>query len=1538
MAKFGHLVKDEVNELNQHKAALLVLLMLASMMSTHLSGPNQSTSVELQSDFEMVEFAVSADTFNDFIGQEEKNNLLESRDLSASSTIGIFNANGFFPSRPIAADWLTPKDFSLVVIIDDDVYMKDARNSIDAFYGIEVREFIAPSGLLVQGTHTALLELVHQPFIHSYSSAPLALFLDDSLLDATLFTGGEEYISELALRVESWRYDGGISDGVEINDGVGGTVMQSFESITNHLVDIEHRWDIGRVDGYIDANNLKTLANQPAIRSISLVPEYHIFNDNSRSHMSVNTMKTYFNTNLDGSNQIIAVADAGLDEDHGDFGTRIIGSYDVIGDGSTADMHSGHGTHVSCTVLGDGFRGGYAGVAPEAELYFQAMENDNTGNFQSPSLNSLLDSSYNAGARIHTNSWGSSQASQQGKYNSDTEDVDDNTNYYDRYYTGREGLTVLFANGNDGPGSGTISPPATAKNAISVGSHINRGQASPNTIADSSSRGPTEDNRIKPDVLAPGGFVRSCLAQEATDTAGGTTQPGGWYIQYSGTSMATPNAAGVASMIREYIIEIAQRPSPQGALVKALMVLGAQDIGAKNIPNNDEGWGRINVRNSLAPSNGQGIWVDDRSVMSGTGNSKSYSFNISQANAELKVVLAWSDERGSRFSSTQLVNNLDLEVTSPDGQTTYYGNDFSGGKSVNTGTRDSINNLEVVLIENAVQGVWTVKVVDTYHGGSKIQPYAVAVRGHGVNDLRPDITVITGDFAMSTEIPQVGEDVVVLVPFFNLGNVKADTFNVEFQENGVEVDTKSFDLGPGATKVIQWDWIPTSAGATTLRFIIDPLDELEEINEDNNEFDFIVNVTTPGVKLESLNQEILITSSNQSTTTWEIALTNTALLETNASIETGTVHFVDSTIDLGWYVGTGLSNFSLSGQESVTLNVTLVHPSPPSPGLYIVELLGIDVDNGVTYPYEVHLRVPEIAKARLEFDYQIVPVHPIDETNITVRMYNDGNAPIGYDLFLEAPAGWIAGFSDLGSEAGAISGSTGLIDTNSYREVSLTFTPPQIMTAAQAERTVVLTAISQTEHQKYVEFEIPIRVTAIRDIQVQLETSLGTIRPDSSITMMLSIENSGNQDLYLLPSLELPSGWTSQTTLEPFTLEWQETKNILFSLKANTNAKSGQIQLNLDNGSTRFMWNQNVNVEALPQPTVDFVSLEYSGETYETLSGAGAQPSGVELVYTWILSNTGETIWYPSTLLNLDQNLVGDCDQVGEIALNDIVPVKCRILIRNDAEPMSQPSFTVTFSDENASVVRTAGLVVAPVESYSWTLKSKPEFTTGVEGAIVLELENTGNVALQRRITVENVEDWDISVDGTDILNLEPGQDVVVRLNVISHKPSTREVTFELSESDADSRIFRIDVASFGEPVGSGDDGLSSSVIVTGISLLIFGLLAAAGALVLKQRRQPNPKLPLPPLGATSPVPQTMMAPPVQQTQPAAVVATPTPVAQPAKPLVVCWLCRDGIEGPSLACGTCGARYHNKDSCKPEESATCENCDNACSNFLPVMS
>ena len=82
-----------------------------------------------------------------------------------------------------------------------------------------------------------------------------------------------------------------------------------------------------------------------------------------------------------------------------------------------------------------------------------------------------------------------------------------------------------------------------------------------------------------------------------------------------------------------------------------------------------------------------------------------------------------------------MVNDLDLEVTSPDG-ITYLGNVFSNGRSIKQ-DQDTLNNVEVVLIDAAQQGIWEVKVKDANHAGSRSQPYSIAVSGQGVNDLRP---------------------------------------------------------------------------------------------------------------------------------------------------------------------------------------------------------------------------------------------------------------------------------------------------------------------------------------------------------------------------------------------------------------------------------------------------------------------------------------------------------------------------------------------------------------------------------------------------------------------------------------------------------------------------------------------------------------------------------------------------------------------------------------------------------------------------------
>jgi uncharacterized membrane protein len=476
--------------------------------------------------------------------------------------------------------------------------------------------------------------------------------------------------------------------------------------------------------------------------------------------------------------------------------------------------------------------------------------------------------------------------------------------------------------------------------------------------------------------------------------------------------------------------------------------------------------------------------------------------------------------------------------------------------------------------------------------------------------------------------------------------------------------------------------------------------------------------------------------------------------------------------------------------------------------------------------------VPDLPEAALEFDYEVVPVHPSDPTNITVRFYNNGNAPIGYDLFLQPPTGWGAGFTNLGTEAGATSGSTGLINSEAYREVGLSFIPPQVMTAAGAERMVKLTAVSQTEGQELTEFEIPIKVITIRELWVNLESSLGTLRPDSSISLMYSIEHKGNTDMRISPSFELPSGWSVTNTLEPFDLPWASTKNLLFSLEGNGNARSGTIKLNLDNGSSRFTWEQVLEVEVLPNPELAFVGLEFSdGTTYGTPQGPGSHPSGQSMKFTWLLSNDAQTAWSPSASLELESMMFGDCTPVESVGVGQVVPVVCNVLISASTPPLSEPSFTLTLADNGVELSTTIGLLVAENEQVTWDIGAVPSFNTGEQRQVTVELTNSGNTPLQRQLRALNTENWAVSVDGNDLLELEVGQSTLVRLNIRADAPGEASISLELVDSPSTQSTYSFGVTATGEPVGtSPSSGLSTTVaislvgVILVVAFLILGL------------------------------------------------------------------------------------------------------------------
>lgn len=459
----------------------------------------------------------------------------------------------------------------------------------------------------------------------------------------------------------------------------------------------------------IKSNELKKLAKLNSVKFIEPAPEYKLYNDIARGYMDVDDMWTL---GYKGAGQVVGVCDTGLDTGkndssmHLDFQGRINAIYPL--GRSTADDPHGHGTHVSGSVLGSGARsnGQYKGTAPEANLVMQSVLDSGGGLGGLPNdLNTLFAQAWNAGARIHTNSWG---AAVYGDYTTDSQNVDK--------YVWNNDMIILFSAGNEGDGYyGTaydsIGAPGTAKNCITVGASENYRPNmpetrwgnigdNPNEIAAFSSRGNCADGRTKPDIVAPGTWIlstKSSVAPESNYWQGFNS----YYAYMGGTSMSTPLTAGAVAVAREYM-EKQWGHTPSPAMMKAAIINGGTDMGF-GYPSRDQGWGRISLTNSLTSKEYK---YEDEPVKLATGQNQSYTYSVEAQNTPLKVSLVWTDYPGSPTASKALVNDLDLKVTSPTGKI-YYGNDFTS--PYNSGF-DRLNNVENVYINTPEVGNYTVEV------------------------------------------------------------------------------------------------------------------------------------------------------------------------------------------------------------------------------------------------------------------------------------------------------------------------------------------------------------------------------------------------------------------------------------------------------------------------------------------------------------------------------------------------------------------------------------------------------------------------------------------------------------------------------------------------------------------------------------------------------------------------------------------------------------------------------------------------------------
>jgi hypothetical protein len=397
----------------------------------------------------------------------------------------------------------------------------------------------------------------------------------------------------------------------------------------------------------------------------------------------------------------------------------------------------GHGSHVGGTVAGDdfaqlGIHNNRDGMAPQAKLVIQ------DGGFQTndcadmPAIGCpvvdlvpIFQQPYAQGARIHTNSWGDEENDPAfGQYTAGSQDADE-TMWADKDYL------LIFAAGNNGGTTNTVDSPSTAKSVISVGSTLRGGGAG--TISGFSSRGPTDDSRIKPDVTFPGSDISSCGNDSNINTFTCVNS------NSSGTSMAAPGVAGMAALTRQYYAQgyypsgAANAPdgwSPSAALVKATLINSAAQMSAQgNIPNNAQGWGRVLLDNALyLAGDARRLFADDNAAgfpNGSSGQTRTYQINVA-AGQPFKVTVAWTDFPSTPAAAFNLVNDIDLEVTGPDG--TFLGNVWSGGQSATGGSADRRNNVEQVLRNTPTAGLWTI-TLRSFTVPQGPQPFALVATG-----------------------------------------------------------------------------------------------------------------------------------------------------------------------------------------------------------------------------------------------------------------------------------------------------------------------------------------------------------------------------------------------------------------------------------------------------------------------------------------------------------------------------------------------------------------------------------------------------------------------------------------------------------------------------------------------------------------------------------------------------------------------------------------------------------------------------------------
>jgi serine protease AprX len=683
------------------------------------------------------------------------------------------NGISFDPAAPTPASTMAESidvSRSNYILIQTKGPLADDDKSKLASLGVEIQEYVSENTYLCGYKPSDLGAVRALPFV-SWAGTYLKGFkvgpslrppVSTATMNAIVPEAAAPSVSTTPRQVDIVLHDDVNPDTTEIKAKIAAAAHVSPDTLTVSRKKIRLN---------VQERFLNNVAAIDEVRHLEEVPGVKLYNNVARgiivADVSVN------GTTFQGDGQVVVVNDTGFDQGsinnpHPAFAGRVL-SLVPIGRSGDASDPAGHGTHVCGSVLGDGnsasMGGAIQGTAPKAKLVVQSLLDAGGGLAVPDDLHDLFQPPYDGdpSARVHTNSWGATTPGL--PYNQSSQEIDD-------FVWNHQDCVICFAAGNDGIDSngdgridtGSIGSQAAAKNCITVGAteslrpdiDVTYGQLRPTSFPSSpifgdqsannadgmaafSSRGPTKEKRLKPDVVAPGTSILSTRSRAVVspDVIFGTSNDPDYFFD-DGTSMATPLVAGCCAVLRETLVKN-NVANPSAALIKALLINGARPIpGQYNpseagpSPNPASGWGRVNLAGSvIMPGDANGGFGEGGPLKQGQRSGGTIRIPPSVGPAAvadasgntvpagirrtLKFTLAWTDPPGA-----QLQNDLDLIIKATNGQERH-GNMGTGAEF------DRLNNVEQIVWENVPSGDLTFEIA-AFHITRFPQPYAFAWR------------------------------------------------------------------------------------------------------------------------------------------------------------------------------------------------------------------------------------------------------------------------------------------------------------------------------------------------------------------------------------------------------------------------------------------------------------------------------------------------------------------------------------------------------------------------------------------------------------------------------------------------------------------------------------------------------------------------------------------------------------------------------------------------------------------------------------------